>query len=202
MDLAMALTGLILFCPVLLAVGVFIWLSDGRPVLFTQTRSGLGGRPFQILKFRTMTSERDADGQLRPDRERLKRWGILIRRFSLDELPQLINIILGDMSFVGPRPLLHTYTALYSERQRRRLEVKPGLTGWSQIKGRNQLIWEQRFELDVWYVDHQALWLDLAIVCATFFAVLMRTGISHPESPTMPEFRGAARQFPQRNEGK
>jgi sugar transferase EpsL len=189
-DLALSTISLILLSPVLLAVAAFIWLCDGRPFLFVQMRSGLHGKPFGIHKFRTMTEDRDAAGELLPDRDRLKSWGSLIRAFSLDELPQLIDIVKGDMSIVGPRPLLHSYVHRYNAHQKRRLNVKPGLTGWSQIQGRNSLSWEDRFDLDVWYVEHHSFWLDMRIICRTFRPVFNRNGILHSKELPMVEFHG------------
>jgi lipopolysaccharide/colanic/teichoic acid biosynthesis glycosyltransferase len=163
----------------------------GGPVLFTQPRPGLGGKTFRIYKLRTMTSERDAHGELLPDDVRLTALGKFLRRASIDELPQLINVVLGDMSLVGPRPLLVQYLPLYNAEQARRHDVLPGITGWAQINGRNALTWEEKFELDVWYVDHWDLVLDARILVSTVLAVLGRSGISAAGNATMPVFRGS-----------
>jgi sugar transferase EpsL len=163
----------------------------GTPVLFRQLRPGLKGRPFELLKFRTMTNEFDEKGNLLQDEVRLTRTGRLIRRFSLDELPQLINVLRGDMSLVGPRPLLMEYLPLYSPEQARRHEVRPGITGWAQVNGRNELTWEERFELDVWYIQHRTLWLDLKILGLTLLRVLRAQGINEPGAATMTRFTGS-----------
>jgi lipopolysaccharide/colanic/teichoic acid biosynthesis glycosyltransferase len=189
-DICVAGLALILLSPVMLLVALCILLFIGRPVIFTQQRPGLAGRPFTILKFRTMTSRRAEDGELLPDEERLTRIGKLLRASSLDELPTLVNVVLGDMSLVGPRPLLMEYLPLYSEEQARRHEVRPGITGWAQVKGRNLLSWDEKFELDVWYVDNRSVWTDLRILVLTLVQVLRREGISHPGESTMPKFRG------------
>jgi sugar transferase EpsL len=174
--------------PLLLFVAIIVRLQMGAPVLYTQTRPGRGGAPFRIYKFRTMTDARDANGNLLPDAERLKPFGRFLRATSLDELPELINILKGDMSIVGPRPLLMQYLDRYTPEQARRHEVKPGLTGWAQINGRNAISWEEKFELDVWYVDNQSLWLDLKIIGTTVLKVLKREGISGVGEATMSEF--------------
>ena len=189
-DLGGAGAGLVVLSPVLAAVAALVRLRLGRPVLFSQWRTGLHGRLFRIYKFRSMTDQRDRSGRLLPDEERMTSVGRLLRSTSLDELPELFNVVRGDMSLVGPRPLLPEYLDLYSERQRRRHDVKPGLTGWSQIKGRNALTWEDKLELDVWYVEHRSLWLDVRILAATLRAVLTRQGISPDGWATMPNFRG------------
>ena len=165
----------------------------GRPVLFRQIRPGLNARPFQLIKFRTMTDERDGDGRLRPDAERLPAFGQFLRSTSLDELPELWNVIKGGMSLVGPRPLLMEYLELYNDEQARRHEVRPGITGWAQVNGRNALTWEDKFKLDIWYVDHQSLWLDIRILLMTLAKVLRREGVSHAGHATMEKFRGNAK---------
>lgn len=162
----------------------------GRPILFTQTRPGLHGKPFTIYKFRTMTNERDADGNLLPDPQRLTPFGRFLRSTSLDELPELFNVLKGDISLVGPRPLLMQYLERYTPKQARRHEVRPGITGWAQINGRNALSWEEKFALDVWYVDNCSLWLDIRIIALTVWKVLRREGISHQGEATMTEFLG------------
>lgn len=189
-DIVVAGTALIVLLPVMLIVAVVIVLNMGLPVLFRQDRPGLHGRPFQMLKFRTMSNARDAEGQLLPDDIRLGRLGRFLRASSLDELPELWNIVGGNMSLVGPRPLLMRYMDRYTPEQLRRYQVKPGLTGWAQIKGRNSLGWDEKFALDCWYVDHQSTWLDLKILVLTIPSVLARRGISAAGHSTMPEFMG------------
>jgi lipopolysaccharide/colanic/teichoic acid biosynthesis glycosyltransferase len=189
-DVAGALGVLTLGAPLLAAVGVAVRIGLGSPVLFRQRRPGFQGKPFELLKLRTMTDERDADGGLRPDAERLTGLGKLLRRLSLDELPQLWNVLRGDMSFVGPRPLLMQYLDRYTPEQARRHDVLPGITGWCQVNGRNSLSWEEKFAFDVWYVDHWSLALDAKIVVATAATLLRKQGISHGDYATMPEFLG------------
>ncbi len=193
LDIVGALLGLLLLSPVFLGITLAVRRRMGPPALFSQLRAGLGGRPFRLYKFRSMTDARDGDGSLLPDADRLTPLGVFLRRTSLDELPQLWNVLRGAMSLVGPRPLLLEYVPLYDERQRKRLSVKPGITGWAQINGRNALTWEEKFELDVWYVEHRSLWLDLKILAATAWKVLRREGISAPGAATMPPFRGSGR---------
>ena len=176
------------------AVWVAIRSSMGSPVVFRQNRTGEGGRSFELLKFRTLTDERDAQGIELPDEARLTTVGEFLRKTSLDELPQLINVLRGEMSLVGPRPLLERYLPRYSETQARRHEVLPGITGWAQVKGRNALGWESKFELDVWYVDHWSLFLDLHIVLLTFKALVRPEGVSADGHATMPEFMGQEAQ--------
>lgn len=188
LDLAVALPALLLLSPLLLATALCVRLFLGPGVLFRQTRPGLHGQPFQILKFRSMRPGPGTDAQ------RLTRFGRLLRSTSLDELPELWNIVRGDMSLVGPRPLLMHYLPLYDARQARRHEVLPGLTGWAQIHGRNAQSWEERLELDAWYVEHQSLRLDLLILWRTLFLVLSRRGVNAEGSATMPEFTGSPRQ--------
>jgi len=189
-DLVVAGTALALLSPVMLIVSVVIALNMGLPVLFRQERPGLHGRPFQMLKFRTMSNATDAQGQLLPDDVRLGRLGRFLRASSLDELPELWSIVRGEMSLVGPRPLLMRYMNRYTPEQLRRYQVKPGLTGWAQIKGRNSLGWDEKFLLDCWYVDHHSTWLDLKILVLTIPSVLARRGISAAGHSTMPEFMG------------
>lgn len=183
--------GLVVLSPLLAVLAVAVRTRLGRPVLFTQVRTGLDGRLFRIYKFRSMTDERDADGNLLPDEKRMTPFGRFLRSSSLDELPELLNVVKGDMSLVGPRPLLPEYLGLYSERQRRRHEMRPGITGWCQVKGRNSLSWDDKLELDAWYVEHWSLALDLRILAATVRAVLRREGISAEGEVTMPVFRGS-----------
>jgi lipopolysaccharide/colanic/teichoic acid biosynthesis glycosyltransferase len=185
---------LLLLAPVIGAAAVLIRLSMGSPVLFRQRRPGLGGRPFDMFKFRTMLDSRDVQGRLLPDDRRLTRLGRFLRRASLDELPGLFNVLRGDMSLVGPRPLLMQYVERYTPEQARRHEVKPGITGWAQVHGRNALSWEEKFALDVWYVDHWSLLLDLRILAATVWKVVRREGISAADHATMPEFTGSTRK--------
>ena len=189
-DLAASIAALVLLSPILAATAAAVRLCIGSPVLFRQQRPGLDGRPFEILKFRSMTDARGADGVLLPDADRLTRFGRFLRASSLDELPELVNIARGDMSFVGPRPLLMQYLPLYTPEQARRHEVRPGLTGWAQVRGRNALSWEQKFALDTWYVENRSLWLDLKILALTARAVITREGISQDGEATMPVFRG------------
>ena len=179
---------LALMMPCLLLVSLLIWMQLGFPVLFRQERPGLHGIPFLLFKFRTMNDRRGPDGQLLPDMERLTRLGSWIRRMSLDEFPQLINVIKGEMSLVGPRPLLKRYLDRYSPQQARRHEVKPGITGWAQVNGRNAISWEEKFTYDVWYVDHQGFWLDIKILWLTLLKVLSRQGINASDEEPMPEF--------------
>ncbi|MFA6130521.1 MAG: sugar transferase [Candidatus Omnitrophota bacterium] len=189
-DIVLASIALVLAGPFLLLVAVVVRFNLGSPVLFRQTRPGLGGRPFQIVKFRSMTLERSPDGSMLPDERRLTRVGRALRMSSLDELPALINVLRGEMSLVGPRPLLMEYLPLYSAEQARRHSVRPGVTGWAQVNGRNATTWQQRLDLDVWYVDHQSFWLDLRILFLTFIRVVSRTGISQAGHATMRRFEG------------
>jgi sugar transferase EpsL len=189
-DLCAAILGFILLSPLLGLVALVVRLAMGRPVLFRQRRIGSHGKPFQLYKFRTMSDARDGNGRLLSDEERLGPVGKIVRAASLDELPQLWNVVRGDMSLVGPRPLLPEYLPRYNPRQLRRHETKPGITGWAQINGRNTLTWEEKFELDVWYVDHRTLWLDVRILWLTVLKVLQRDGISRQGHATMPEFTG------------
>ena len=173
---------------------LLVLIKLGRPILFTQVRTGKDGVPFRLIKFRTMTNERDAAGNLLSNEKRLTRFGKRLRSTSLDELPELINVVRGEMSLVGPRPLLMEYVPLYSSFERRRMEVKPGITGWAQINGRNALSWEQKFELDVWYVDNGSFWLDIRILFLTLYKVIRREGIAHQDDVAMPRFRGSSRR--------
>jgi lipopolysaccharide/colanic/teichoic acid biosynthesis glycosyltransferase len=186
-----AAVALALLWPLMLVVALGVACFLGRPVLFRQVRPGLAERPFEVLKFRSMSDARGPDGALLPDGERLGRFGRLLRRTSLDELPQLLNVLRGDLSLVGPRPLLMEYLPLYTPEQARRHEVKPGITGWAQVNGRNAITWERRFELDVWYVTHRSLWLDLRILALTAWKVVRREGVSAPGEATMTRFTGS-----------
>lgn len=183
----------IALAPVFAAVYIAIRMYLGSPVLFRQQRAGLHGRPFTLVKFRTMTDARDDEGNLLPDSERLTRLGRFLRRTSLDELPELWNVIVGDMSLVGPRPLLVEYLPLYRQDQARRHDVRPGITGWAQVNGRNSLSWEERFALDVWYIDNQSLLLDIKILIRTVLTVLSAKGISQEGHATMPRFDSSAK---------
>lgn len=181
---------LIALAPVLIVLALLVRCLIGSPVLFKQTRPGLYGMPFTIFKFRTMTDARDQSGDLLPDEERCPRFGRLLRSSSLDELPELWNVLRGDMSLVGPRPLMMEYLGRYSPEQARRHDVLPGITGWAQVNGRNAISWPDKFKLDVWYVDHSSLWLDLKILGLTAIKVFRREGISAPGELTAPEFMG------------
>lgn len=189
-DRTLALFLIILFLPVYIVVALLIWRKMGRPILFRQKRPGYKERIFGIYKFRTMTNEKDINGDLLPDEQRLVGVGKFIRSVSLDELPQLFNVLKGEMSFVGPRPLLIEYLSLYNNEQKRRHDAKPGITGWAQVNGRNAISWEQKFEYDVWYVDNQSFWLDIKILWMTFLKVVKRSDISSSSSATMEKFRG------------
>jgi sugar transferase EpsL len=189
-DVFASLSGLLLLSPVLLILCALIYVRLGGPVIFSQRRPGLNGKPFFLLKFRSMTDERDADGVLLPDEHRLTAFGRKLRSTSLDELPSLWCVLKGDLSLVGPRPLLMEYLPLYSPEQARRMDVRPGITGWAQVNGRNAISWEEKFRLDVWYVDNQSLWLDIKILFLTVKKVLVRDGISAEGEVTMPKFTG------------
>lgn len=189
-DIFVSACGLFLLLPVIILVSWQIRRKLGSPVLFRQIRPGLHRKPFEIIKFRTMREAVDAHGKPLPDAERLSSFGRFLRSTSLDELPELWNVLRGDMSLVGPRPLLMEYLPLYTPEQARRHEIKPGITGWAQIHGRNTLSWEEKFALDVWYVDHRSLWLDLKILVLTIKKVVVREGISAQGEATMPKFTG------------
>ena len=186
--------GLIVLFPFLLLIALAIRMKMGGPVLFRQMRPGLRGKPFYMYKFRTMTNKRNAAGELLPDEMRLAWLGHFLRTTSLDELPELFNVLKGEMSLVGPRPLLMQYMDRYTPEQARRHEVKPGITGWAQVNGRNAISWEEKFALDVWYVDNRSLWLDIKILAITIWKVFRREGISARGEATMPEFRGSYEQ--------
>ena len=192
-DILVGLGALALLSPLLLILGQLVRLNLGAPVLFRQVRPGLHGRPFTMYKFRTMTDARDASGALLPDAKRLTPLGKFLRATSLDELPELYNVLRGDMSLVGPRPLLVEYLERYTLRQARRHEVRPGITGWAQVNGRNALSWEEKFERDVWYVENQSLWLDLRILWLTVLKVLRREGISEEGQATVKYFQGSSK---------
>jgi len=194
LDVMGATLALLLLWPLMLITALAIRISMGPPVLFRQVRPGLNGKPFVMYKFRTMLDLRDEHGNLLPDEQRLTPLGRFLRSTSLDELPELFNVLKGDMSLVGPRPLLMEYLDRYTPEQFRRHEVKPGITGWAQVNGRNALTWEEKFELDVWYVDHWNLWVDLKIILMTVIKVLKREGISAEGHATAPRFIGSAKR--------
>jgi lipopolysaccharide/colanic/teichoic acid biosynthesis glycosyltransferase len=194
MDAVLASVMLLLLLLPMAAIGLAVWWRLGRPILFRQQRPGLAAGPFTIIKFRTMSEARDDEGNVLPDAERLTAFGYFLRRMSLDELPELWNVIRGDMSLIGPRPLLMEYLPLYTDDQSRRHEVRPGITGWAQVKGRNAVDWESRFELDVYYVEHLSVWLDLKVLARTFAAVLSRAGVSQRNEATMKRFQGSLRE--------
>jgi len=193
-DLVVSALALLVLWPILLILYFLVHVKLGRPALFRQLRPGLRGQPFQMVKFRTMTDERGADGALLPDAQRLTPFGRFLRASSLDELPELWNVLKGEMSLVGPRPLLMEYLPLYTPEQARRHEVRPGITGWAQVNGRNAISWEEKFSLDVWYVDHRSLWLDMRILWMTVRKVLVRDGISAVGEATMSRFTGSKKQ--------
>lgn len=190
-DVAGASIALVLLSPVLVAVAVLVRWRLGSPVLFRQVRPGLHGEPFELVKFRTMTDARGPDGELLDDEQRLTRFGAWLRTTSLDELPELVNVLRGDMSLVGPRPLLTEYLDLYTAEQARRHEVRPGISGWAQVNGRNAPDWDEKLAMDVWYVDHRSLWLDLRILVRTIRNVVLREGIASEGHATTPRFRGS-----------
>ena len=190
-DFSLSFLSLLIVSPILLIFVVLLWFANNRKVFFIQTRPGKGGRLFNILKFRTMNDKCDINGNLLPDAVRLTKIGRFIRSTSIDELPQLINVLKGEMSLVGPRPLLVSYLSLYSEEQARRHEVKPGLTGWSQVNGRNALGWDEKFKLDIWYVDNLSFGLDIKIIFSTILKVFATQGINNHEAATMPPFIGS-----------
>lgn len=190
-DLVVSTIALGCLWPVMIAVAIFIRTKLGAPVFFVQQRPGLDGAPFNMIKFRTMLNAKDADGRDLADSERLTGFGKFLRSTSLDELPELWNIIKGDMSLVGPRPLLMQYLPLYSSLQARRHEVRPGITGWAQVNGRNALSWEDKFRCDIWYVDNRTIWLDVYILFLTILRVVQRNGVSAHGEATMPAFTGA-----------
>lgn len=191
-DLVVSFLALAFLLPVLIVLALLVRWRLGSPALFVQLRPGLGGKPFRMLKFRTMADLRDSNGRLLADHERLVPLGRFLRATSLDELPELVNVLKGDMSLVGPRPLLMEYLPLYSREQARRHEVRPGMTGWVQVNGRNALSWDDKFRLDVWYVDNRSFWLDMRILWMTLLAVLARRGISHDGHATMEKFTGSS----------
>ena len=190
-ELIFSLLLLLLLSPLLFLLAILVCADLGRPALFRQQRPGLHGRPFTFYKFRTMNDRTDEKGALLPDDARLTALGRCLRKTSLDELPQLFNVIRGDMSLIGPRPLLMEYLPLYTDEQQRRHEVRPGITGWAQVNGRNAITWEEKFRLDVWYVDNRALWLDVKIILLTMIRIVMRDGINQRGMATAEKFRGS-----------
>jgi len=192
LDLVVSLLAIVALSPLLIACALAVWMRFGHPVLFTQVRPGFQGIPFRIFKFRTMLEAEDPDGSPETDEERLTPFGRFLRRTSLDELPELFNVLRGDMSLVGPRPLLPQYLPRYTAEQARRHDVKPGITGWAQVNGRNELTWPEKLQHDVWYVDHRSLLLDCWIVCRTLWTIVTRRGISQPGHATAEEFKGEA----------
>jgi lipopolysaccharide/colanic/teichoic acid biosynthesis glycosyltransferase len=190
MDIIISSIILIIFVPVIIIIILLLQFNLGRPYFFIQLRPGLNSVPFKLIKFRTMKNLRDNENKILDDKYRITKLGKFLRETSLDEIISLINVIKGDMSLVGPRPLLMEYLKLYNSSQKDRHLVRPGITGWAQINGRNSVSWEEKFELDVWYVDNQSFWLDIKIIFITIWKVLKREGISHKQSTTMPKFRG------------
>ncbi|MGD6768141.1 sugar transferase [Mammaliicoccus lentus] len=190
LDITVSFSALIVSAPVILGTAIVINKKIGKPIFFKQTRPGKDEKPFEILKFRTMTDERDLNGELLPDKDRMTKTGDYIRKTSIDELPQLINVLKGDLSLVGPRPLLMDYLPLYTEEQRKRHLVKPGITGWAQVNGRNTISWEEKFKLDVWYVENQSFKLDMFILYKTIMNVIKRKDITATNHVTMEKFRG------------
>jgi sugar transferase EpsL len=193
-DLIMSFSMLICFLPIMIVIAMLIRIKLGAPIIFKQQRPGLAEKPFYLYKFRTMTEERGSDGQLLPDYERLTPFGKFLRNFSLDELVQLVNVIKGDLSIVGPRPLLMDYLPLYNSEQSKRHLVKPGITGWAQVNGRNSITWEEKFNLDLWYVNHQSFLLDVKIIYLTLIKVIKSEGIQYSGHATMPAFKGDSHQ--------
>jgi undecaprenyl phosphate N,N'-diacetylbacillosamine 1-phosphate transferase len=190
-DKLTALVVLVMAVPVLIPVAVILWFSNNRKIWFRQARPGYKGEIFYVQKFKTMNDKKDSDGNLLPDKDRLTAIGKFIRKTSLDELPQLINVLKGDMSIVGPRPLLVEYLSIYNEQQKRRHDVKPGITGWAQVNGRNAISWARKFELDVWYVANISFWIDLKILFLTIVKVFKAEGISSADSVTIEKFNGS-----------
>lgn len=190
LDIVVSMSALLMLCPVILCLWVIVKVKLGSPVLFTQVRPGLYGKPFKMLKFRSMTDAKDSAGQLLPDEQRLTKFGRFLRASSLDELPGLFNVLQGHMSLVGPRPLLMEYLPLYSQEQAKRHDLRPGITGWAQVNGRNALSWDDKFTLDVWYVNNQSTWLDFKILLLTILKVFKREGINEQGHATMTKFTG------------
>ena len=190
LDFVLSIIIMLVCLPVMLIVGLIIFLTEGRPIFFFHERPGKDGQPFKLIKFRSMCNARDAEGNLLPDGERITNFGNFIRKTSIDELPELINVLRGEMSLVGPRPLLMQYVDRYSPQQFRRHEVLPGITGWAQVNGRNTISWNEKFMLDIWYIDHWSVWLDIKILLLTVWKVISGEGISQAGRATMDEFMG------------
>jgi len=190
LDFVLSIIIMLVCLPVMLIVGLIIFLTEGRPIFFFHERPGKDGQPFKLIKFRSMRNARDAEGNLLPDGERITNFGNFIRKTSIDELPEFINVLRGEMSLVGPRPLLMQYVDRYSPQQFRRHEVLPGITGWAQVNGRNAISWNEKFMLDIWYIDHWSVWLDIKILLLTVWKVISGEGISQPGRATMDEFKG------------
>ncbi|MBP7766433.1 MAG: sugar transferase [Syntrophaceae bacterium] len=190
-DLILTILAMVVLLPACVIISLIVRIKIGAPILFVQSRPGFQGRPFEMYKFRTMTEARDVNGNLLPDAIRLTGFGRFLRSASLDELPELFNVLKGEMSLVGPRPLLLQYLERYTAEQARRHEVKPGITGWAQVNGRNAITWEEKFKLDVWYVDNQSLWLDIKIIFLTISKIFKREGINQAGQATMEEFKGS-----------
>jgi lipopolysaccharide/colanic/teichoic acid biosynthesis glycosyltransferase len=190
-DLIAIFFGLLFILPVIVVVAILVQFKIGTPIIFSQQRLGLNNHVFSMIKFRTMTNECDSNGNLLPDNVRLTKFGKFLRSISLDELPSLWSVLKGDMSLVGPRPLLLEYLPLYSEIQSRRHEVRPGITGWAQVNGRNKISWEKKFDMDVWYVENQSFWLDIKILLLTIKKIIVRDGITSQDNSTMPVFKGS-----------
>lgn len=194
-DLAISLTFVFILSIMLVVIAIVVRVKLGSPILFKQQRPGLNGKPFQLYKFRTMTDKRDSTGRLLPDYERLTSFGRFLRKYSLDELPQLFNVIKGDLSLVGPRPLLMEYLPLYTNEQAKRHLVKPGITGWAQVNGRNTISWEEKFKLDVWYVENKTFLLDVKILFLTFLKVVKSEGVNQSTNETMERFKGSKKDL-------
>lgn len=188
--MALSFFGLVIMAPILVVIGILILINDGGPILFVQERVGKGGRLFRMYKFKTMKERRDVQGNLLPDEQRISSLGQVLRNTSLDELPELFNVLIGDMSIVGPRPLLVEYVPLYNKRQKKRLEVLPGITGWAQINGRNSITWCKKFELDIWYIENWSIWVDIKVAALTVYKVIKREGINQADGVTAEKFNG------------
>ena len=189
-DILISFFAIIILSPFLFLISLFVLIKFGTPVFFTQIRPGYKGKPFRIIKFRTMTNEKDKNGELLAEELRITPFGLWLRSTSLDELPELFNVLKGEMSLVGPRPLLMEYLPLYNSFQKKRMDFKPGITGWAQVNGRNAIGWPEKFKMDIWYVDNQSFWLDIKIIFLTLKKVISREGISHENEVSMPKFKG------------
>ncbi|RPA70328.1 sugar transferase [Cyclobacteriaceae bacterium YHN15] len=189
-DTIISFLAVIILSPIFAFISIMVIIKFGWPVFFTQTRPGFKAKPFKIIKFRTMTNEKDENGELLPEELRITPFGMWLRSTSLDELPELFNVLKGEMSLVGPRPLLMEYLPLYNSDQKRRMDLKPGITGWAQVNGRNAIPWPEKFRMDIWYIDNQSFWLDLKIIFLTLKKVISREGISHENEVSMPKFKG------------